>query len=304
MTGRALGIVVLAATLSACATSLGPQSDLHEFKRRQTIAAQTAQEDGKFRDALMLWQTVATVDPQDSDAQASISTLQSTIENETRKAISEAQAAYSRGRRSDGDRWMLRALALTPKEPTALKGLQTSVSEASHERQDKRVQSSYGEQSPEKDKTEDAPLAKAVIDPAKDIQRLFDAGDYEGVLAAVATYNDSEQERHKTVIRNSHLALAERAQKAKNPEEQLNQLDQALALGAASKSLLRERQTLAETLSDDNYRASLSLLKTDLEGAIKALEKSIAFNPRNIAAKDKLDQALTLKRNLEKIKAR
>jgi hypothetical protein len=304
VTIRALSIVLLAAALTACASPPGQQSGLDDFKARQADAAATAQADAKYREALMLWQTVATVDPGDAEAQKAILSLQSTIESETRNAVSEGKAAYRRGRAADGDRWMLRALALRPGEPTALQGLRKSVSEASHNRQGKKVQSSYGGVDLKNDEAQEKPANKAPIDPAVAIQRLFDAGDYDGVLAAVAASDTTKQAAYSALARDAHLALAARAQEANKLEEQLGHLDQALATGAAPKSLLLERQTLAERLSDDYHRKSLGLLKTDLAGAIEALEKSIDFNPSNISAKDKLDQALTLKRNLEKIKAR
>jgi tetratricopeptide (TPR) repeat protein len=299
---RLLIVAALAAFLSACASTPGSQRALDEFSSRQAVAASQAQEDGRLRDALSLWQTVVAAVPGDPDALAAIHALKSTIEDETDSAIRKGEAAYGQGKRSEGDRWMLRALALTPGEPIALAALRLSVSGASHERQEQKVQSAYAGLEEKKPVAAEASEA-AVSDPVEELKRLFDQGSYDAVLQAVADA-DADDARYAALARDSHIALARRAGDAKQPEQRLRHLDQALAISSApGDPLWQERRKLAEGLSDDYYRQSLALLKSDLDGAIAALEKSVMLNPDNIAAKDKLDQAQTLKQNLNRIRS-
>lgn len=298
MTARILAIAVLAAVLSACASSPGSESALDDFRTRQATAAEDAERDGKLREALTLWQTVITAEPGNSEAIAAIQALQSAIESQTRNAISEGKASYARGDNREGDRWMLRALALSPQEPTALTALRLSVSQASHRRQEEKVESAYA------GLEEEVKKPAATRDPGLELQRLFDAGDYDAVLRA-AESDGAQDEEGTALVRESHTALAGRARDAKQPERQLMHLDKALAMTSTPGDRLRqERQQLAEELSDDYYRRSLALLKSDLDAAVVALETAIELNPGNIVAIEKLDQAQTLKRNLKKIQGR
>lgn len=302
MSVRLLIILILGTVIGACASTPGSQQAREQFSSRQAAAAVEAQQDGRLRQALILWQTVLTAEPDNADALAAIHRLKSTIEDETVSAIRKGEAAYSGGKSSEGDGWMLRALALSPAEPAALKALRLSVSRVSHERQEQKVESAYAglEQKPVVAKE----IPAASIDPLEDLRRLFAQGRYDAVLRTVAVSGNADDASYAALVRDSHIALAQRAGDAGELEQQLMHLDEALVIASAPGDPLRqERQVLAEGLSNDYYRQSLALLKTDLEGAIAALEKSVVLNPSNLSAKDKLDQAQTLKENLKRIRS-
>jgi len=298
-------VLVTVSALSACASSLGPLLSTDEFRDRQATAATQAEQDGRLREALNLWRTVLTVEPGNASAIAAVAALEQAIVVDTRRAISNGNAAYAKGNNRDGDRWMLRALALTPGEDAAFTALQLSVSEASHRRQREKVESSYPgvvEENPGESMDTNAPPPEA-RDSRTEAQRLFEAGDYDGVLRITGS-DVKKSEADSVWARKAHLVLAERAGTAKESELQLSHLDRALALSPTpEKALVKKRQKLAKSLSNVYYRRSLSLIKSDVDGAIAALEAAIAFNPSNIAATDNVDQAKTLKRHLSRIKA-
>lgn len=309
MSRRLLMVFAAVSVLSACAATTGLTS-LGEFQDRQAAAAAAAEQDGKLREALNLWHTVLTVEPKNASAVAAAEALELSIARDTRRAISRGNAAYAKGNNREGDRWMLRALALTPGEDTAFAALQLSVSDASHRRQKEKVESSYPgvleESADENGKNGAKAKAETQVatDPRSEAQRLFEASDYEGAIR-VAGSGITEDEADAVWVRDAHLVLAERAQKAGELEQQLMHLDAALALSSPPDEVLaKKRKGLAKSLSDLYYRRSLSLIKSDVDGAIASLEAAVAFNPSNIAATDKLDQAKTLKRNLSRIKAR
>lgn len=299
---RTLWVTALILALGACAGVPGTEQATSDFLRRQAIAAANAQAAGNLHEALTLWRTVTVVEPANTEALAAIHALKGIIEDETRAALGAGAAAYTRGNNREGDRWMLRALALSPGEASALGALRRSVSEASHDRQAEKIASAYVASEAAEPAPEPAPET-STRNPAEDLQRLFNAGDFAGFLR-VAKAENGIQSEYSVLIRDAHLALAGQARDANQPEQQLMHLDQALAAVPPGERLRQERNTLADSLSDEYYRRSLALLKTDLQAAIVALEKSIAFNPDNLSAKDKLDQAQTLKRNLEKIQGR
>ena len=286
--------------LTACSTPSGNRSAMEAFQQRQATAAAEAASEGRLREALSLWLTVTTVDPGNADAIAAIAAIRDSIDRDTQQAIGEGEAAYVQGRRREGDRWMLRALALSPGDPRALDALRKSSSDASHDRQKEKVKSAYA------GRAEKMSTPEVTPEPGLDLEGLFEAGDYAALLrAADGARGPGLSDADLAWVRETHLALARRARDAKQPEEQLQHLDDALAITVTpDNGLQKERQALARELSDDYYRQSLGLFNSDLDAAIAALERAITFNPANIAATEKLDQAQILKRNLEKIQAR
>lgn len=304
MRQRLLILVIAVFALSACVSSTGLTS-LDDFRDRQAAAAAAAEQEGKLREARNLWNTVLTVEPNNAAALAAVEALELSIATNTRRAISRGKAAYAKGDNRNGDRWMLRALALTPGEDTAFAALQLSVSAASHRRQREKVESSYpgvAEGGAQKSAQASAETQVAA-DPRSQAQRLFEVNDYDGVIR-LAGSRIKAGEADAVWVRDAHLALAELARTAQEPEQQLMHLDAALVLSSPrDDALVKQREGLAKSLSDLYYRRSLSLIKADVDGAITALEAAVAFNPSNIAATDKLDQAKTLKRNLSRIKA-
>ena len=302
MTRRLTATAVLAALLSACASTGSSPQALQDFSARQSAAAQQAMDEGRLLEALSLWQTVATVAPANSDVSARIAQLKEQIAIETRSAVSNGEAAYARGSATEGDRWMLRALALTPGQPAALKALRLSVSEASHNRQKEKVESAYAGLEEEPQPPEPVAPEPELATLAPLLAQLQLAGDYEGVLTAADASTRTLNASELAWVRKAHIALAERSGNAGKPELQLVHLDKALAIASVpGEQLQQERQRLAEMLSDSYYRESLTLFKEDLDAAIAALRRSITYNPANIAAVEKLDQAQTLKRNLQRI---
>lgn len=298
MSRHRLAPVALAVALTGCAGGSALQGGDEAYLAAQSAAAVEAQESGDPARALAFWRSVLTLDPNNPTAVAAVDALQVQITQDTASALRQAQDAYKKGRIRDGDRWMLRALALTPGQEDALAALRNSDSNASHAKQNKK--SGVEVQNLAKKQAEDI----AVDDSLTKLQLRYDTGDYRGVIDEAHKQPNGNSEAILQLVGAAHLQLAERAAASDEPEKQLEHLDAALASASTNNDpLRRERTRLAHSLSDDYYKQGLALLKTDLSASLSALERSVDLNPSNIAAREKLDQAEALKRNLEKIRS-
>tara|TARA_R110002110_G_scaffold66978_1_gene182922 strand:- start:3448 stop:4350 length:903 start_codon:yes stop_codon:yes gene_type:complete len=288
----ALCICLLGAVYGCSPAPSQPQS-VAAFKARQLQAAEQAQQRGELAAALALLRSVATAAPQDAAITAQIASLESIIATQTDNAIRQGKAAYARGNYRRGDHWMRKALALRPGEPRALEALRDSVSTQMRASLSRKVESPEGV----------TPYAQTETDSAQEqLRRLYEAGDYHALLERSAALPDSPDPESARLVRLAHLALAEQAATKNDPTGELAQLKAARAVYPLTPDPLPQRiASLRKDLADQWYRRGTSLMQTDLDQAISALQQSVDYDPQNSRAKMKLKQAQTLQRNLQKI---
>ncbi|MFK7828582.1 MAG: hypothetical protein AB8B57_02275 [Congregibacter sp.] len=298
-------LVVLGAFTLVLGCAGGPPASqvTLSFQEQQIAAAKAANSRGDLARALRLWRTVLPLDPSNDTVRNAIQSLESQIAKDTEEAVAAGEAAYAQGNIRSGDRWMLEALALQPGNMRALKALRQSVSDASHARQEEKIASAY-EGLAKKEQDEAAATANSAKAYLDEVKRLFDDKDYAGVVAAGEEAPPSVDSDVNVFVHNAHIALAVAAYKAGQTERQLEHIENSLATAGSRRApLSKQALRLRTELSDDSYKRGLALMKTNLDGAIIALEDAVRFRPENIAAKEKLDQATTLQRNLQKIRA-
>lgn len=300
---RTLFIYGLILGLTACAGGPSVQQAKDDFATKQMAAAQTATSNGDLAMALRLWQTLLPLPSARGAASNAIETLESEIATQVGPAIEKGEAAYARGDQRLGDRWMLEVLALQPGNPRALKALRKSVSEASHARQAEKIASEY-EGLAKKEEDEAAAEAAQAAAYLASVQRLFAEKNFTAVIAAAREAPAGVAAEVGSVEHDAHLALAVEAYRAGDKTRQLAHIEDSLpTAGSQRESLRKQALRLRGELSEEDYKKGLGLMKSNLDGAIRALERAVNLRPDNIAATEKLDQAKTLRKNLKKIQS-
>jgi hypothetical protein len=296
--GHASIALCLSGLLASCGSLPTKQQAVDSFESEQKAAAYAAQDQQRWAQALMLWRTVATLNPQDSEVQTAITTLEKAIQQRSRQGLSRGQAAYARGQLREGDLWMLRVLAVEPGQEQALAALRKSTSERAL-----AVASTKATQ--ENQLREDNAEENSAEDLEYRLRSLYAAAEYAEMLALTANLGANAPASITTLQRSAHVAQADRAGKAGNRDVELEQVMAAMSVHPMAPDPLLDRSVrLRKSLSSDWYRRGTGMMKGDLSGAIDALEKSLVYNPENSAARLKLKQATVLQRNLEKIQGR
>lgn len=284
----ATGLAGLAALLGACAmptpTPPPPPPPHGEaaaaFSARQQAAAVEARQEGDLARALALWRTLEPLLPNDADVASAIAELRSEIAREATRAREQGATAYRRGAYREGDSWMRRALALDPEDPRAQEALRQSFTRGAEARQASKIQQETlaGDAEPTAD-----PVAPRETPATPTAPNDADTGDS---AAAVQAY----------------LEAAAQARARTDRPLELDQLLAATELGATTTAVRDRIARLRKELGEHWYREGAARFQDDLAGAIEALEKALAYDPDNRAARLKLEQARTLQRNLERIK--
>lgn len=273
---------------------------LASFASHQVAAAEAAREAGDLAEALARWRTLLLVPAEAARARAAITALEPEIAARTRDALRQGEAAYARGNRRQGDRWMLAALALSPGEETATGRLRREFSARAVARARNKTESEYALPSaPAPGQMEEANTPM----PPPTLAALYREGRYRDLITRAEQAPPKPGSAEATHLRQAHLQLAEAAS-ATDLELELNHVHAALAAQPlAQDPLLARVVTLRGALSDEWLKTGSGLLQSDLEAAISALEKSLHYNPGNRNASARLQQARTLQRNLSRIQA-
>ncbi|MEM9760104.1 MAG: hypothetical protein AAF933_12765 [Pseudomonadota bacterium] len=293
--GKTATALAFAAELLGGCGLLAPDESMDGFMAQQREAAENAEAGNELVVALAHWRTLATLNPGDQRTRAKIEALETQINTRAEEAVQRGEAAYGRGESRAGDAAMLEALALKPGMERALTPLRASKSVAAHGRQDKKVAAEYAQRAA----VEDEEQAAALQDALTLLEDSLAKGDYERVLAEAK----GSESAMRDLTRRAHLGLADRAGKRGDRDGELHHLGVAVALAnGEDKKLLAREEALRESLSDEAYQVGLELLQTDLARAIERFEQAMLYDPKNLAAKQKLEQAQKLKDNLERIR--
>lgn len=287
--------------LGACSSS-PPDRDaaagIDVFASRQVTAAEAAREGGDLAQALARWRTLLLVPAEAERARTAIAELEPEIAARTRAAVKQGEAAYARGNRREGDRWMLTALALSPGEETAVTHLRREFSARAVAQARNKIDSEYALRATPT--PEQAAAAPAPAQPPT-LAALYRDGRYRDLVDRAGETPPEPGSADARHLREAHLRLAEAAG---DRELELDHVHAALAAQPlAEDPLLARVVALREELSEEWLKTGSGLLQSDLEAAINALEQSLRYNPENRNAGLRLQQARTLQRNLSRIQA-
>ena len=326
---RTLGAVALAALAGACAQQPttpvddgpeppprvvrtdGPREDA---ARRHRELAREAQRAGDLATALDHLHVVAMLADDDA-AKREADALRNEIRRQVRDALEAGRGAQRAGDNAKASASFLRVLALEPRNAEAARALREI------DRQNMaRAQSSRASRVRVEDLFADAraaPAATAATAPAAmaandafDIdQRLamLSAGDTAGALRELKAWVDAHP-RDRAARQRIGAAVAERAKDLETRgqrESALNLYEQAVVLRGEPQAEWSGRvAALKKAVGSEYYNDGVKLMRTDLNGAIKAFETSVRYDPQNVLAQNRLRDAKAARDKLAKMPAK
>jgi tetratricopeptide (TPR) repeat protein len=274
------------------------------FVQRQAEAAASAEAAGELAQALALWQSLLPLPNPPGAAQEAIARLRPEIVRRTAEAVQRGEAAYASGDWGLGDRWMLRALALTPGEGTASNRLREALAARARARQDAKSGREYELLTAGRPERTPAPEPTAESGHSR-WAALYRAGEFQALVAEAESMPPAPHSEAAALLRDTHIQLADSAREREEAETELEHLQAALTAQPRTGDPLQGRVVRLRTeLSRQWLKTGTGLMQSDLDAAIAALEKALLYHPGNDSASLQLKQAHTLQRNLSRIRAR
>lgn len=297
-----------------------------EAVRRHRDLAREARSAGDLATAVDHLHVVLLLAPDDETARRDIETMRGEIRRGVREGLENGRNAMRAGDSARASAAFLHVLALEPKNAEAARSLREL------DRQNMaRVQSSRAARVNVHDMFAEARAAKpapaaaasapaaaaasasaaqAAPTPASDVieldQRLemFRAGDTAGALREIKAWVDAHP-KDRAQRQRAAAAVAERAKELEGKQQRESALglyEQALALRGEPQAEWSARiAALKKQLSADYYASGMRLMRTDLNGAVKAFETSVKYDPQNANAQRGLRDATTARDKFSKM---
>jgi tetratricopeptide (TPR) repeat protein len=328
---RTLGVVALAAIVGACAQAPatddaapaprivrqdGPREDA---VRRHRELAREARAAGDLATAVDHLHVVAML-TDDEAAKRDAEALRTEIRRLVRESLETGRNAMRAGDNAKASTAFLRVLSLEPRNAEAARSLRDI------DRQNMaRAQAGRAARVRVEDLFADAraakvapPAASAPTSPAPVVagndafdldQRLamLSAGDTAGALRELKAWVDAHP-RDRVSRQRIGAAVAERAKELEGRgqrEQALALYEQALVLrGEPMAEWTAKVASLKKAVGGDYYNDGVKLMRTDLNGAIKAFETSVRYDPLNANAQSRLRDAKAAQSKLSRMPAK
>lgn len=334
----ALAALGLAALVGACAQAPTPPDEAapaprivrqdgprDEAIRRHRDLAREARAAGDLATAVDHLHVVAMLADDDA-ARRETEALRNEIRRGVRDALEAGRAAARAGDNARASTSFLRALALEPRNAEAARALRDidrqNMARAQAGRAARvRVEDLFADAraakvAPAAPGAMAAPATPAVApvvmggNDAFDVdQRLemFRAGDTTGALRELKAWVDAHPKDRATRQRIG-ATVAERAKELDGKgqrESALNLYEQALVLRGEPQAEWSARVVaLKKAVGGDYYNDGVKLMRTDLNGAIRAFETSVRYDPQNANAQSRLRDAKAARDKLSRMPAK
>lgn len=256
-------------------------------------------EQGRDADALVQWKILRAIDPQSRHYPIRIQQIEARINAQVAQRMSTGNAALAKGDHSAAQRDYLAVLALDPANTEALKKLRGLEYD--------RV---WGIQAAKLDKLQSMEERKMAT--ASEQERfyfelgtlMFRQGDYAGAVREVQKYLNSypKDAQAKKLIADAHAKLAESLRQQGQFKDALDSLEQAKRYnGNKSEKPSVAENEVRKALADEYFTKGLRARATNLNLAIEMWQKALEYNPDHANAKLRLNEALRMQKNLERI---
>lgn len=331
-TARSRAAVLAAAVLAACAQAptapeeaapapriVRPDGPREEAVRRHRELAREARAAGDLATAVDHLQVVVLLAPDDAAARRDIESLRAEIRKGVREGLESGRNAMRAGDVAHASASFLHVLALDPKNAEAARSLReldrqnmarTQSSRAARVNMQEMIAESRATRPPAAGATA-APAAPAAApttasDAVELDQRLemFRAGDTTGALRELKAWVDAHP-KDRASRQKAGAAVAERAKELEGKQQReaaLGLYEQALVLrGEPQPEWSAKVAALKKQVSADYYNAGMKLMRTDMNGAVKAFETSVKFDPQNANAQQRLHEATAARDKLSRM---
>ncbi|CAG0992362.1 hypothetical protein BURK1_02338 [Burkholderiales bacterium] len=331
---RSLAAAAVAALVGACAQAPATPDDApsataptpprvlradgprEEAVRRHRDLAREARASGDLPTALDHLHIVAMLLPGDEGARGEANALRDQIRRGVREHLESARAAMRAGDASRASTSFLHVLALEPRNAEASRAMReidrqnmarAQANRAARARvQDLFADARIGKAAPAAGR----PAAADANNDGYDLEQrleMFKAGDSAGALRELRVWVDAHPKDRATRQRIGAV-VAERARElegAGQREGALEHYEHALALRGEPQAQWSARvAALRKALGNDYYAQGVKLMRSDLPGAVRALEASVKFDPQNANAAGRLRDAKAARDKLSRMPAK
>jgi tetratricopeptide (TPR) repeat protein len=289
----ALGLVLVA----ACGSQSRQVGGTSGYLAAQKQSARTLESDGRLAEALVRWQSLLPVAAGDAEVTTAIDDLEKRIEVRAVEYRRRGQQALESGDTKSASAWFQRVLALTPGDSLSLAELAAIQSRQVHAQQDRKSSEENAALMARRSGGVNARLAR--------FESLYDAELYESLLKQSSQLSAADRRPLRELETGAHLALADRAEAEGDDAAAIAHLEEALELQEEKDESLAARVlALRQSLGQSYYEQGVTLMKTDVEGAILALEQAVTWDPDNNSARRSLVTARRMQQNLQRIERR
>lgn len=301
MNSRIICFITLISCCS-CSTSFSSNRDL--FNQRSPIA-NSLENKLRYADALTQWKILLLAYPEDEIIIAHIRRLESLISNGIIEQLSVLDKGNASGNEKLARNAYLKILALDPSNEIAMEALRklewkSAIAEASSKTANIKK---YFVETQQK--------AKVSIQLTKYIEQgeqfshdkkykalLLLADKFENLYPSNANPNEYR------IL--AYTKLGEEQQERNNSEEAIFYYQQAISVASIKGDTLdivqMKKDELSELLANKHFKLANKLFKTNLDSAIENFELCLKYQPSHTKARQLMQRAVKIRRNLLKIK--
>lgn len=303
----------------------GPREEA-AFRHRDL--AKQARASGDLATAVDHLHVVVLLVPDDEPAKREMEALREQIRRGVREGLESGRSAMRSGDTTRASASFLHVLALDPKNAEAARSLRELDRQVMARAQSGRA-ARVGGPEPVAEVVRSARAAAAATPPAaaaasgaapaaaatsaSDVveldQRLemFRAGDTAGALRELKAWVDAHP-KDRAARQRVGATVAERAKEMEGKQQRevaVGLYEQAIALRGEPQAEWSARiAALKKQLSADYYGRGVRLMRTDLNGAVKALETAVAYDAQNANAQRTLREATAARDKLSRMPAK
>lgn len=332
---RSRAAVLAAALLAACAQTpappeqpapaprvVRPDGPREEAARRHRELAREARAAGDLATAVDHLHVVVLLVPDDEAAKRDVEALRDQIRRGVREGLETGRNAMRAGDGARASAAFLHVLALDPKNAEAARSLRELDRQNMARSQSSRaarvnVQEMIAEARASKPagaaaSPGPAATAAAAASPGDAIEldqrlEMFRAGDTTGALREIKAWVDAHP-KDRASRQKAAAAVADRAKELEGKQQReaaLGLYEQALLLrGEPQAEWSAKVAALKKQVSADYYASGMKLMRTDLNGAVKAFEASVKLDPQNANAQRGLRDATAARDKMSRMPAK
>jgi tetratricopeptide (TPR) repeat protein len=272
--------------------------------------AQKARDAGELADAAAQWQILTLLAPDDESFRRELNATRAAIRQGVAAELATGATALRNGETDRASQAFLRALALDPQNPEAARALRDiDRQKLARIQQDRAAKLKPIDMAAVARSPRNQALPPAEVAETFDIEQrieLLQAGDVAGGLRelhafVVANPNDrAARQRIGAAVYERGRDLERKGTR----EQALTMYEEAVALRGDAPAEWSARITaLRRALSDEYYEIGVRAYRTDLALAIKQWESSLRFDPKNLKAASRLQEARLAQAKLQRIEA-
>jgi tetratricopeptide (TPR) repeat protein len=284
--------------LTGCVSNQGLNKTFSES--RQSIAL-SLEQDNNLAASLIQWKILNTAYPNDRNINQQISRLEDLIKRRVKTLQSSLASAKSKGQKTQIRITNLKILALDPNNENAqnaMRDIEKALAFVSADSKTANIKKYFKENQSKANKS--ITTSKYLTEAKK-----LDASGQYNKLLKLSTDVIIKYPSFKPAVNYKYGSLINLAKKRiseKNIEVAVTLYEQALTMEKTdNKELVKKITVLKNELSQKYYRQGMEVFKNDIKGAIKLLETSLSYNPKNLKAARQLPRATRIQKKLEQI---